>query len=315
MFGVYFTFDGKDSRDYHLVMANMSSATADIPLQVDRDLLAGTLNRHRNVVNSMGTTFSDVLRFSISLMHDECEGQAEAVFTEDEIDEIAAWLTSPDYPLLFHMYDYQTKTETTTTETTDPETGETITTTETTTTNFDYYRKYDYYGTFTGIDTFAVNDRIYGLTITFTTNSPFAWSQLKMYESTYTEPEPGVEEEARTETIRCTTSERRREVYPVITINAPITEELGTHSVTIRSVTDGGRELTVEVNPGDPTVIDCWKTRVWNSSGSLTFEDLGIGEYSEIYWPRLYYGDNEIEIEGDANVTFEWREPRKVGAY
>ena len=27
-------------------------------------------------------------------------------FTEDEVNEINAWLTSPDYPTLFHMYDY-----------------------------------------------------------------------------------------------------------------------------------------------------------------------------------------------------------------
>jgi hypothetical protein len=28
------------------------------------------------------------------------------VFTEEEVNAINAWLTSPDYPTLFHMYDY-----------------------------------------------------------------------------------------------------------------------------------------------------------------------------------------------------------------
>lgn len=170
----------------------------------------------------MGTAFSDVLKFSISLMHDECNGQA-AVFTEDEIDEIAAWLTSPDYPLLFHMYDYRTETERVVTTEEDPETGQEVEVVESVTTNLDYYRKYDYYGVFTDIDTFAVNDRIYGLTITFVTNSPFAWSQVKSGTSAYANSDT-----PRTLTLTCSTSEKKREVYPVIKITPAITQQLGT---------------------------------------------------------------------------------------
>lgn len=85
--------------------------------------------------------------------------------------------------------------------------------------------------------------------------------------------------------------------------------------MTIKSVTDNNRSLTVTVNPGDPTIIDCQKSRIYNSSGTLRFSDLGIGDYSEIYWLRLYNGENELQITGKATVEISWREPRKVGAY
>ena len=53
----------------------------------------------------MGTKWNDVLEFTISLVRDPC-GNGHMHFTEDEVNDINAWLTSPDYPLLFHMYDY-----------------------------------------------------------------------------------------------------------------------------------------------------------------------------------------------------------------
>jgi len=49
-----------------------------------------------------------VLEFTISFMKDPCNKsyQSDMIFTEDEVDAINTWLTSPDYPILFHMYDY-----------------------------------------------------------------------------------------------------------------------------------------------------------------------------------------------------------------
>ena len=54
----------------------------------------------------MGTQWSDVLTFTMSLIKDPCYEMNNYIFTEEEVDDIAAWLTSPDYPTLFHMYDY-----------------------------------------------------------------------------------------------------------------------------------------------------------------------------------------------------------------
>lgn len=56
----------------------------------------------------MGTKWSAPLSFTISFIKDVCSepSQQNLVFTEEEVNAINAWLTSPDYPTLFHMYDY-----------------------------------------------------------------------------------------------------------------------------------------------------------------------------------------------------------------
>ena len=38
---------------------------------------------------------------------DSYDRQLKNIFTEDEIDDLASWLTAPNYPTLFHMYDYE----------------------------------------------------------------------------------------------------------------------------------------------------------------------------------------------------------------
>ena len=56
----------------------------------------------------MGTKWNEPLSFTISFMKDVCSepSQRNLVFTEEEVNAINTWLTSPDYPTLFHMYDY-----------------------------------------------------------------------------------------------------------------------------------------------------------------------------------------------------------------
>lgn len=56
----------------------------------------------------MGTRWSDVLTFNIQFIKSPCttNSQQNMFFTEDEVNDINTWLTSPDYPTLFHMYDY-----------------------------------------------------------------------------------------------------------------------------------------------------------------------------------------------------------------
>lgn len=107
MYGKYFTYDNEASTDYGLMIGGFE-VNDDIPFAMSRDLLKGSLNRYRNRVNHMGTQWSDVLEFTISFIKDTCQNttQSSMVFTEDEVNAINTWLTSPDYPILFHMYDY-----------------------------------------------------------------------------------------------------------------------------------------------------------------------------------------------------------------
>lgn len=80
----------------------------DLTFGMNREALRGDFNRYRYKAGHMGTKWSDPLEFTVSLMKDVCSesSQKNLVFTEEEVNLINAWLTSPDYPTLFHMYDY-----------------------------------------------------------------------------------------------------------------------------------------------------------------------------------------------------------------
>ena len=107
MHGKYFTYDGEDSQTHRLAIAGLEQ-NDDVVFSLGREVLASQLNRYRNRVGHMGTRWSDVLTFNIQFIKSPCDSGSAAnmYFTEDEVNEINAWLTSPDYPTLFHMYDY-----------------------------------------------------------------------------------------------------------------------------------------------------------------------------------------------------------------
>lgn len=107
MHGKYFTYDGEDSQTHRLAIAGLEQ-NDDVVFSLGREVLASQLNRYRNRVGHMGTRWNDVLVFNIQFIKNPCDSGSAAnmYFTEDEVNEINAWLTSPDYPTLFHMYDY-----------------------------------------------------------------------------------------------------------------------------------------------------------------------------------------------------------------
>ena len=107
MHGKYFTYDGEDSQTHRLAIAGLEQ-NDDVVFSLGREVFASQLNRYRNRVGHMGTRWSDVLTFNIQFIKSPCDSGSAAnmYFTEDEVNEINAWLTSPDYPTLFHMYDY-----------------------------------------------------------------------------------------------------------------------------------------------------------------------------------------------------------------
>ena len=108
MHGKYFTYDGQDSQTHRLAIAGLEQSD-EVVFGLGREVLASQLNRYRNRVGHMGTRWSDVLVFTIQFIKDPCgtDAQANMFFTEDEVNEINTWLTSPDYPTLFHMYDFE----------------------------------------------------------------------------------------------------------------------------------------------------------------------------------------------------------------
>ena len=250
----------------------------------------------------MGTQWSDVLTFEISIMKDSCVTDADDLnFTEDEVDEINAWLTSPDYPILLHIYD---ATDATYNQGTD------------TYTNYQYL-KYNYFGLFSDIQPMMLEGYIVGLRMVFTTNSPFAWTDeivrtfSCMPGNTPTQISFNVNH-----------SERNREIFPVVIFNAKKQDELlGDVDFKITNLIDNNI-IQLSLRKEDPITIDARHTMIRDTSGLLSFSDLGIGDLEYIYWPKLYHGTNSFEVEvspdnteSPVEVTFKYREARKVGAY
>lgn len=278
MFGKYFTYDDKSSEDFTLMIGSFD-IDIEIPMGLSRDILKGEMNRFRSIPNHMGTSYNDVLSFQITLLKDKCKitDINELYFTEDEIDDINTWLTSSDYPILFHMYSYDDDTD----------------------------KKYDYFGIFTEVDTNVIGGKVIGLTYTFTTNAPYAFTELVSKEFSCS----GTTELS----IEVNTSERKHEIYPVIKLT-PSGSETGRVEITITNETDGNREMQLSVLK-EPITIDCGKCKISDEVGLISFEDLGISDVDYVYWLRLYHGTNKLIVKGDTKITFEYREPRKVGAY
>lgn len=257
----------------------------DVPLAMSREILSGSMNQYRNKTYHMGTNWSGVLTFTVSFMKDPCVG-SDLTFSEDEISAINAWLTSPNYPILFHMYDF----------TTDENEAITI-----------VGKKYDYFGVFNDVSPTVVSENIIGLTATFQTNSPFAWTQeiTKEFEI--------VAEQSESCSFTVSNDDRLRQIYPVITVRPTSDPGGGRVDITIVNTRDN-LPMTLNI-PVEPVTIDCEKSVISDAAGVMTFENLGIGAEDYIYWPKLYHGINTFNVTGDCTIAFTYREPRKVGAY
>lgn len=319
MYGKYFTYNNKSTEDFGLMIGG-SNVSSNIPFAMSRQIIKGSLNRYKNQVNFMGTAWSDVLVFEISMVRDVCGDNKELVFSEDEVNEINTWLTSPDYPLLFHMYNYPDETP--------------------------VIDQYDYFGVFSNVEAQEIGGEVVGFTMTFTTNSPFAWTAERVV-NVDTSDSGDV-------TINVESAEEMREIYPLIEIVGVSTDEFdydpetgeytgsanAREEITITNnndtygnivydsntgryvVNETNRSLTVEV-PHSPVYIDSKNARIYDvvttTSGSinhiLDWDDLGLSDVSYIYWPRLFNGENSWTIAGSCTVKIKYREPRKVGAY
>lgn len=182
--------------------------------------------------------------------------------------------------------------------------------------------EYDYYGMFTNVE--AADNHIYALQCDFECNTPFALSPIQsatnMVDGSLTN----------TISVWNYSDEHEDYVYPLITIypNSIIDPDsqsqdeevapIDRQNIRITNKTDGNRSIQLNnINAGDTLVMDCRKLTVTNlhTSSLITFEDMGVDVVDYIYFPRLLYGENEIEISGNAQVTITFRYPVKVGAY
>lgn len=123
---------------------------SDIPLGLQRTIQKGETNRYRVKSNHIYTSYDDTLIFEIHIVKDVCKNnydQSKMKFTREEIRQVTRLLSSASIPQLLETKDYNNNI-------------------------------INYCGIFTNIESFTVGGEVYGFILTFTNDSPFAYSSV-----------------------------------------------------------------------------------------------------------------------------------------
>ena len=310
-----FEFNGHTSDEYNLIVTGISE-NDDIAA---KDLQLGQKNKYRPRENHFGTIYNGNYSFVVGAMKNPCRNHnviptiknwilkydktytptlkngiltfpmnytasiKNGILTSNNSDyllsndvrRINAWLTSPQYPKLFRFIDDE------------------------------YFSEHiEFFATITEVNT-EHTSLPYDLTFQVTCDAPWGYTP----EITHNFTSSSVL--TRRYTITNNSDCYEDYIYPMIKVSP---KSHGT--ITIKNVTDDNKTMRINSLKNDDFYIDCQHLKIYDITNSLvTFEDLGISDVDDIYWPRLAYGDNIFEFTGDAEFEISYREPRKVGAF
>ena len=310
-----FEFNGHTSDEYGLIVTRIE----DNDTLVNRSLQLGEKNKYRPKENQFGTLYSDNYSFKMGVMRNPCRNKNVVpelkngilkynptytpyldngiikfpmnytadikngiiipndsdYLTSNNIRIINAWLTSPQYPRLLKFI------------------GD------------DYFsEEIEFFATITEVSTEHAS-LPYELTYTVTCDSQWGYTPLILCKTTSSSTL------TREYSIQNNSDCWEDYVYPTIKVSPK------SHGIiTIKNKTDNDRTMKINALKSDDFYIDCRNLKIYDITKSIvSFEDLGIEDIDDIYWPRLAYGENIFEFTGDATFEISYREPRKVGAF
>ena len=310
-----FEFNGHTSDEYGLIVTRIEENDT----LVNRSLQLGEKNKYRPKENQFGTLYSDNYSFKMGVMRNPCRNKNVVpelkngilkynptytpyldngilkfsmnytadikngiiipndsdYLTSNNIRIINAWLTSPQYPRLLKFI------------------GD------------DYFsEEIEFFATITEVSTEHAS-LPYELTYTVTCDSQWGYTPLILCKTTSSSTL------TREYSIQNNSDCWEDYVYPIIKVSPK------SHGIiTIKNKTDNDRTMIINALKSDDFYIDCRNLKIYDITKSIvSFEDLGIEDIDNIYWPRLAYGENIFEFTGDATFEISYREPRKVGAF
>lgn len=310
-----FEFNGHTSDEYGLIVTRIEENDT----LVNRSLQLGEKNKYRPKENQFGTLYSDNYSFKMGVMRNPCRNKNVVpelkngilrydptytpyldngilkfsmnytadikngiiipndsdYLTSNNIRIINAWLTSPQYPRLLKFI------------------GD------------DYFsEEIEFFATITEVSTEHAS-LPYELTYTVTCDSQWGYTPLILCKTTSSSTL------TREYSIQNNSDCWEDYVYPTIKVSPK------SHGIiTIKNKTDNDRTMKINALNSDDFYIDCRNLKIYDITKSIvSFEDLGIDDIDDIYWPRLAYGENIFEFTGDATFEISYREPRKVGAF
>ena len=221
--------------------------------------------------------YSEVLSAQFTLTKDN-----EEEFTREENRIMLAWLTSKKTNGLLSVYFEN------------PDSPE-----------------YELIGNFTAVEQEKLgNNGIIGYTCTFECISPYAYSPVRKYSYNVANSLSFI--------INSYSDEYDSFIYPKITITTKATTDvsIANNSVTIiDSTSEGDKEVPVVMVlknnvAAETIVIDGMNKIIYSDKPNRVIGD----DFSWTSWLPLMTGKNELTVDGACTVTFEWREPRKVGS-
>ena len=265
---------------------------------VNRSLQLGEKNKYRPKENQFGTLYGDNYSFKMGVMRNPCRNKNVVpelkngilkynptytpyldngilkfsmnytadikngiiipndsdYLTSNNIRIINAWLTSPQYPRLLKFI------------------GD------------DYFsEEIEFFATITEVSTEHAS-LPYELTYTVTCDSQWGYTPLILCKTTSSSTLP------REYSIQNNSDCWEDYVYPTIKVSPK------SHGIiTIKNKTDNGRTMKINALKSDDFYIDCRNLKIYDITKSIvSFEDLGIEDIDDIYWPRLAYGETLI---------------------
>ena len=164
---------------------------------------------------------------------------------------------------------------------------------------------YSILGGFTDIQMYKRgNNRTIAIVATFESVHPYALSQLQTITKNPTDDK--IE-------IKISSDEIEKAIYPRITINKYSGGDITiTNTYADRNRQSQISELNLKNNSdGEKIVVDGANRVIYSSNTTRIFGEDFVGWT----WLELYNGTNTITVTGNCTVTFEYREPRKIGEF
>lgn len=348
-----FLFAGHKLSEFGDFIAIDFDGDSDIPLALERDMEMGETNKYRIEPNFYGDKWSSALTFELHIIKDICKhsNQKEMQFSQNEIREIARWLTSPHYPNWIN-FEYTPDDEN----------------------KISFYK-----GWFNNIETYVVGGAVYGLRLSFTCTTSFGYTDEKIVEIS------GVKSSLIPKLVENNGDELESYCYPQLKIYPNSNGECFICNISDAKILDTGERDGLDISSialnyasdnlcsirysrdfleapvllcdgtamqfylvnkyGDETKctilhstqsdqyyiieggfmfmnlkqdlevnIDCQKLIIQDSlNRMITYDELGITDVDNMYWLRLVNGVNQFIIYGDMSIELKFRESRKVG--
>lgn len=273
-----FEYNGHRLSDFQMSMFDPSDQTSFVGREIARTELTS-----RNQSSHFYTTYhKELLTIPFLIIKDPnlIGSPSEYVLTDKQIHVLRSWLTSPTTAIELK-----------------PATD-------------DEEVNVSYFGVFTEVQPYIVNERCMGLYLTFTCNSPYGYSPITSKRYT-------IDADSITNDFINNAVQFAECIMPTIIIRANRLSSFHGEELTITNSSDGDKKMNIKLLEGLSEIkIDCQKKIVTDQDGKLlALSDIGMtpNEFKDddvrlvqtysIYWLNLVRGNNKLKFETSNRVS------------